>query len=147
MPSVAFHFNMPDKLGYACRLLRKALRQGVQVGVVGEDAQLAELDRTLWTFDPVDFVAHLRAGPDTPAAATGVAARTRLWLARQPRDLPHRAVLVNLGPDIPEGFEGFERVIELVEGGQADRLQGRQRWKHYQAAGCEIERHEVGTPA
>ena len=27
MTEVAFHFNAPDKLGYACRLLRKAVGQ------------------------------------------------------------------------------------------------------------------------
>ena len=34
MTDVAFHFNVPDKLGYACRLLRKAHAAGGSVGVV-----------------------------------------------------------------------------------------------------------------
>ena len=28
MTEVDFHFNAPDKLGYACRLLRKAVANG-----------------------------------------------------------------------------------------------------------------------
>ena len=31
MTEVAFHFNAPDKLGYACRLLRKAVGTGARV--------------------------------------------------------------------------------------------------------------------
>lgn len=143
MTAIAFHFNVPDKLNYACRLLRKAARQGAAVGVVGEAAQLAELDHALWVFDPVEFLPHVRAGGGR-AAPAHVAAHTRLWLADRAADLPHRAVLVNLGAQVPSGFEAFERVIELVDEGEADRLQARQRWKHYQGAGYEIERHEVG---
>ena len=26
MPDVSFHTNVPDRMGYACRLLRKAVR-------------------------------------------------------------------------------------------------------------------------
>jgi DNA polymerase III subunit chi len=143
MTAIAFHFNVPDKLGYACRLLRKAFRQGASVGVVGETAQLSELDRSLWTFDPVDFLPHARVG-DTGPPGGALATHTRVWLAARAADLPHRAVLVNLGPQVPSGFEAFERVIELVDEDEADRQRARQRWKHYQGAGYEIERHEVG---
>ena len=30
MTEVQFHFNVPDRLVYACRLLRKALRSGAR---------------------------------------------------------------------------------------------------------------------
>mgnify|MGYP005752138395 CR=1 FL=1 len=146
MAAIAFHFNMPDKLGYACRLLRKAVRQGVKVGVVGDERQLIELDRALWTFDPVDFVAHARVAEEGGSPPPHVAKRTPLWLARHAHALPHRSVLVNLGADVPEGFEAFERVIELVDTDERDRQRGRQRWKHYQGAGHPIERHEVAPP-
>ena len=44
MTEVAFHFNMPDKTRYLCRLLRKAVSQGAQVAVTGPDAAMDELD-------------------------------------------------------------------------------------------------------
>ena len=144
MTAIAFHFNIPDKLGYACRLLRKAVRQGVPVGVVGGERQLAELDRALWSFDPVDFVPHASIADGSPRVPAWVATRTRLWLARRAHDLPHRSVLVNIGVEVPDGHEAFERLIELVASDEDDRLAGRQRWKHYQGAGHPIERHEVG---
>ncbi|MBP7958348.1 MAG: DNA polymerase III subunit chi, partial [Ottowia sp.] len=56
MTDVAFHFNVPDKLGYACRLLRKAHAAGGSVGVVAAPVVLQELDARLWSFSALDFV-------------------------------------------------------------------------------------------
>ena len=59
MTRVSFHFNVPHRLGYACRLLRKATRQNARVTVTAPVATLAELDAALWTFDPTEFVPHV----------------------------------------------------------------------------------------
>ena len=40
MTEVTFHFNAPDKLGHACRLLRKAVASGAKVVVTGDSALL-----------------------------------------------------------------------------------------------------------
>jgi len=64
MTEIAFHFNAPDKLAYACRLLRKAVSSGAQVVVTGEPASLSALDTQLWTFAALEFVPHCRA--DSP---------------------------------------------------------------------------------
>ena len=77
MTDIAFHVNLADPEGYACRLLRKASASGAQVVVVGDPAQLRALDQALWTFSPADFVAHAVAGA-TPAP---VLARTPIVLA------------------------------------------------------------------
>lgn len=144
MTAIAFHFNMPDKLAYACRLLRKASRAGAQVGVVGSDADLAALDRALWVFDPVDFLPHARLPLPEGDVGRRLAVQTRLWLASDPTDLPHREVLVNLGDEVPAAFDAFGRLIELVGPGEEDRRLARLRWKHYQSRGYALERHEVG---
>jgi DNA polymerase III subunit chi len=56
-------------------------------------------------------------------------------------------VLVNLGDAVPDGFEGFERLIEVVTPDDADRQQARQRWKHYATRGYSITRHDLGGEA
>ena len=141
MTEVSFHFNVPDRLSYACRLLRKATRQGARVTVAAPPATLAQLDRALWTFDPLEFVPHVRVVP-------GVAVAPRLrdtpvWLVEQTADAAHRDVLLNLGLEPPGGFESFARVIEIVSTDADERSSGRERWKHYAARGYEIQRHEV----
>jgi DNA polymerase-3 subunit chi len=133
-----FHFNAPDKVGHACRLLRKAVGSGAKVMVTGEGGLLRELDAALWTFSPLEFVAHC-LGNAPPA----VLAASPVVLSQTARSGPHHEVLVNLGQAVPEGFERFERLIEVVTGDEEDRLQGRQRWKHYKDRGYAITTHDL----
>ncbi len=131
MTDIAFHVNLADPVAYACRLLRKASASGAQVVVVGEPVQLRELDQALWTFSPQDFVPHAVAG----AAPAPVLSRTPIVLAPEAGAAAHRQVLVNLGAEVPAGYEGFARLIELV-GTDPDALNGaRVRWKHYLGSG------------
>jgi len=143
MTEVAFHFNAPDKVGYACRLLRKAVGAGKKVVVTAEPGVLGELDLALWTFSALDFIPHCRDQGAPPA----VLAASPVVLADSARSAPHHEVLVNLGEGVPDGFEGFERLIEVVTGDEADRAQARQRWKHYAARGYAITRHDRAQEA
>ena len=140
MTDVAFHFNVPDKLGYACRLLRQAHAAGGSVGVVAAPVVLQELDARLWSFSALDFVPHCLA--DAPAA---IRVATPIVLAEGCAVLPRAAVLLNLGDQVPDGFERFARVIELVTGEDADRAQARQRWRHYAGRGLAIQRHDLAA--
>ena len=135
---VAFHFNVLDKAGYVCRLLRKAVAKGVRVAVTGEQSVLQQFDRDLWTFSAVDFVPHCLA-----SGAPAVLANSPVVLCALPQEAPHHEVLLNLGAGVPSGFERFDRLIEVVGVDDADRAQSRIRWKHYVDRGYAITRHEV----
>lgn len=143
MTEIAFHFNVPDRAAYACRLLRKAWRGRAEVGVVARAEVLDRLDQLLWTFDPLEFIPHARADTDAGARAA-LRSNTSIWLSEHSEALPHRAVLVNLGDDVPPGFERFARLIDVVSTEASERQAGRARWKHYADRGYAIERHEVG---
>lgn len=138
MTEVAFHFNAPDKLDYACRLLRKAVAAGARVMVTGRSETLRELDQALWTFAPLEFLPHCYGDVTETALAAAP-----LVLAESVRDAPHRQVLVNLGGAVPDGFEGFERLIEVVTADEGDRIDARSRWKHYADRGYAIQRHDL----
>jgi DNA polymerase-3 subunit chi len=136
---VAFHFNAPDKLAYACRLLRKAVGNGARVVVLGAPQDMTQLDTLLWSFAALEFVPHCRA--DAPAE---LLAHSPLVLASHlDVALPHQEVLVNLGQTMPEGFDAFTRVIEVVSLDEADRQQARQRWKRYTELGYSLVRHDL----
>ncbi len=141
MTEVAFHFNVPDKLGYACRLLRKAAGTGSKVVVTGEAELLRALDTELWTFSALEFIPHCHA--DTADAR--VLSASPIVLADAARAAPHQEVLVNLGGRIPDGFERFERLIEVVTQDDGDRQQARARWKHYADRGYAIKRHDLAA--
>jgi DNA polymerase-3 subunit chi len=143
MTEISFHFNVPDRTEYACRLLRKALRKGAQVVVTGAPPVLAELDRALWSFDPLEFVPHVMPRPGQALAPR--LRTTPVWLVADLAQAGHHDVLVNLHDDAPAGFESFVRVIEIVTPVEADRAAARQRWKHYATRGYAIEKHEVAA--
>ena len=142
MTGIDFHFNTPDKVNYACRLLRKAVAaRGAQVVVVGDAAVLDAIDLALWQLSPVDFIAHCSID-----AAAGVLARSPVVLAGQSTaQLPHRQVLLNLGAEVPSGFERFERLIDIVSDDPSDRQTARARWRHYADRGYAIVKHEFQT--
>ena len=140
MTEIAFHFNVPDKLLYSCRLLRKAYLSGAKVVVTGEPEVLAQLDQLLWSFSATEFVPHCRL-----TAEAGTLAATPVLLAESLTTLPHHGVLVNLGHGIPDQFERFERFIEVVTQDDDDRLAARSRWKHYADRGYTMKRHDLAA--
>ena len=141
MTEVAFHFNVPDKWDYVCRLLRKAAAKGSRVTVTGELATLRHVDGQLWSLSPTDFVPHC----DASTADRSTLDASPVVFCAAPELSPHHDVLLNLGTTIPAGFERFERLIEVVGGDDEDRLLSRQRWKHYQDRGYAIRRHDIAA--
>lgn len=126
MTRIDFHTNVPDKIAYACRLVRKAYAARNRIVLMTDDAgQLAALDQALWTFSGTDFLPHVASGdplaPDTPIvlACSDAAA------------LPHTDLLVNLSRRIPAIFTRFQRVIEVVSSEEDDAAAGRRRYTGY----------------
>lgn len=131
MTQVEFHSGVADPVGFACRLLRRAARQGVGVQVTAPAELLLRLDLALWTQDEQDFVPHVRM-PGAPAA---VARRTHIWLAKAALQGDAPRVLMNLGAPAPADLSVLERVIEIVEV-DADAVAGaRERWRAYASSG------------
>jgi len=146
MTEVEFHFNVGDKLAYSCRLLRKARAGGAKIMVTAEPNLLAQLDQMLWTFASTEFLPHCRGDADPATLAL-----TPIVLATSPTDPAFdgssHAVLVNLGQGVPDGFERFERFIELVGSAEDDRLSARQRWKHYKDRGYALKKFDLSSTA
>lgn len=138
MTEVAFHFNAPDPVAYGCRLLRKAVASGAKLVVIGSLPVLEQLDRALWTFSPIDFVPHCFLDSESYVVAASPVILSTTTLA-----LPHQQVLINLGQFVPDGFERFERVIEVVGMEDEDRQSARRRWKQYADQGYAITRHDL----
>lgn len=139
MTEVAFHFNAPDKLAYVCRLARKATRQNVRLVITASTQDLQRLDRMLWALGPTDFVAHCLENADGEMLQSSPVLLATKPLADGPREL-----LVNLADTVPQGFEQFARLVEVVsQSDQADRSRARERWRHYAAQGYGIARHDL----
>ena len=146
MTALEFHTGLPDPIDYACRMLRKAQRQGWRVLVIAPEATVAELDTLLWTFDNASFVPHVRL----PSAQ---AALTPIWLCTavpEGEGEDHGNVpplLINLGASIPEQPARFERLIELVGLDVDEAEAGRERWRAYKAQGFAVIHRKPGQNA
>jgi DNA polymerase III subunit chi len=143
MTEIAFHVNAPDKLDYACRLLRATQKKSAQVLVLGQMDALKSLSAKLWALSTTEFLPHCLAD-----AAPEVVVHSPIVLSVElPSSSPDSQVLLNLGAVLPAGFERFERLIELV-GQDSDDLQAaRTRWKHYKDRGYALSRYDVVSKA
>lgn len=141
MARIEFHFNAPALVAYTCRLLRKVHARGACAQVVGHSSTLAQLDQALWTFSQLDFLPHCQS-----SAEPSVLAASRVLLTPQVCQDWARQVLVNLGEGVPEGFESFERIIEVVSVDDLHRAQGRERWRQYSRLGHELIRFDLAQP-
>ena len=132
---VEFHSGVDDPVALACRLLRRAARQGVRVQVTAPAELLERLDLALWTHDEQDFVPHVRM----PGAPPGVAQRTHIWLAKTALQDGAPRVLMNLGASVPADVSALERVIEIVSTEPNAVTGGRERWRAYTALGLSLK--------
>ena len=140
MTTVAFHLQVPDKFAYACRLLRKAVAKGARLVVTADAPTLARLNQDLWTFSGVDFVPHCHdSAPDR------VVRRSPVVLAESPKASGQTMTLINLGHQIPTGFDGFGQVIEVIPMEDEDLRLARERWKYYAKAGYKPVMHDIGS--
>ncbi len=124
---------------YVCRLLRKAVLTSTPVVVTGATEQLRELDAALWFFSPTDFVPHCDSD-----AGSSLVKRSPVILSTSLKDRPMGHTLLNLDESIPDGFEQFGRVIEVVSLDETDKKWARMRWKRYTDLGLNLIRHDAG---
>ena len=126
MTRIDFHTNIPDKLGYACRLARKAYATGAKLVLLTEDAtEAARLNEALWSLSETDFLPHVLAG-DPLAAQTPI-----IVTNSDTAELPHGDMLVNLTRRAPANVDHFKRVFEIISTDPDDAAAGRKRYAAY----------------
>ncbi len=122
----------------ACRIAETVWRRGHRVHLHADSRESARrLDDLLWTWRDESFVPHSVCGADEAAGGAPV---TIGW-----GTLPGFAddVLLNLDSRVPDGFERFARVAEVVGGADSARAAGRERFRRYRALGCELKTHRL----
>lgn len=141
MTEVTFHLNANSKMDYCCRLIRKAYSNNANVVVKAPNDMLKLLDQALWSFSKTDFIPHAQTSPDSEYL--GLCPVILTDSIESLDKLPHHEVLLNLGEEVAQGYEKFERVIEIVGLEESDKVKARLRWRHYAQRGYPITKHEV----
>ena len=65
-------------------------------------------------------------------------------LTSDPSQSPHRDVLLNLGDTLPQDFDRYGKLVEVVSAhDEPDRVHARARWRHYAQQGYGLVRHDL----
>ncbi|MGS2721685.1 DNA polymerase III subunit chi [Paraglaciecola aestuariivivens] len=141
MPQVTFYLleqqaevlDMPQHFALACALSTRHYRNRQKVTVFCNNQQEAEkFDELLWQL-PVDaFVPHNLLG-EGPANGTAVEI---CWQA--PKQF-NRPVLINLSDQVPNFHARYKHIIDFVPAVEALKVQARERYKQFRAAGCQLD--------
>ena len=119
-----------------CELAKRGFAANLPILVLARDAAQAEaIDDLLWSFDPDDYLPHQIAGMDEGDDETPI------LIATPEMDVPARAMLINMRDAAPTG--SFDRVLEVVPADPSARGPLRERWKHYQALGFDVKKHDM----
>lgn len=138
MTRIEFHFNTSERLVYACRLLRKARAQDSRIAVTAAPGTLTQLSAQLWRLSDVAFLAHCTSH-DAPA----VQQMSPIAMGPDPLFWGFDDVLVNLGDEVPTGFDQFKRLIEIVSNDDHGRAQARLRWMHFKRLGYDLMQYDL----
>lgn len=122
---------------FAGRLADKARRLGHQVLIaVDSQDEAQKLDDFLWASPEDSFLPHrVLADDPTPATVVEIAQPTNLG--------KHRDVLINLSREVPEQFERFERLAEVVIQEPEVLKNTREHFSFYKSRGYPVRHQQL----
>lgn len=144
MTQVDFYILKGDsdeaRLQLACRIANKAMQRDHHVFInAGSAQQSKHLDDLLWTFSQGSFVPHRVVSEERGSDAMepvlighDIEPATQRW-----------QLMINLAHEVPAFFSRYERVAELVDGENARRAQGRERYRFYRDRGYPLKTHQM----
>ena len=125
--------QQPAHFALACLLATRSYRQKQKCLVFCENQQQAEqFDELLWQLPNDAFVPHNLTGEGPVGGAP-------VEICWQTPSQFNRPVLINLAETIPEFHQRFRQVIDFVPGNEQLKLQARERYKQYRAAGNQLD--------
>lgn len=139
MQKIDFHFNVPNRLHYACLVARTVYRRGLTLAIwTADSSRLKALDSLLWRFDDLAFLPHVDAA-DPRVNETPIRLSTRLTA------LEADVLLLlddALPPEWENAFDRFNRIIDVVSTEPDELAASRGRYRAYKAAGVELAAYD-----
>lgn len=128
------------RLHLVCKLAEKAVGARQKVFIYSDsEEQLEQLDRCLWDFRALSFVAHQWLPADHVSSSTD-SDPVHLSAGQPGND---RNLLINLAAEVPPFFSRFERTLEVVNEQSDVQSAGRQRYRFYQQRGYPLHHHKI----
>ena len=139
MQKIDFHFNVPDRLRYACLVARTVLRRGLTLALWSSDERrLRDLDSLLWRFNDLAFLPHV-------FTTSPLANETPILMSTDLSSLQGDVLLLlddHLPPSWQTDFERFNRIIDVVSTKPDELKLSRDRYRAYRAAGVELAAYD-----
>lgn len=139
--NVAFYILQdtdPDaRLSFACRLIEKAYKEKHRVYIHAPSQEVAhELDEFLWTYKDNSFVPHsLIEEKIEPAPPVQIGHSTT--------PAGSHTMLINLCDEVPDFFNRYRRIAEIIPNNEHEQALGRERYKRYRSHACELSTHKL----
>jgi DNA polymerase-3 subunit chi len=132
-----------QRWAFACRLTEKAYLRDLRVVIVNDSAADARvLDDMLWAFNERSFIPHqICLNEQAPDPAT------KVYLTALPAAAPAADLLVNLTDRLPQQWQRFARIAEIIDADEERRRLGRERFKSYRDLKVALETHQLGESA
>lgn len=124
-----------ERYRIACRIVEKAYQLNHRVHVHTDSAEVSgQLDELLWTFRDRSFIPH-EVEPETADDIPVTLGHG--WIPK------HCDVLVNLATAVPESFNRFKRIAEIINQDKQSRESGRTRYRFYRDSGYPLTHHVI----
>ena len=120
-----------------CKLAHKAFRLQHQIYILAASAEeAAHLDKLLWTFSAGTFIPHALLTQER---------RYEVPVLIGDQDPPEtwQDVLISLTATVPQWFERFQRVVDVVGPTETAKDRARERFRLYRDRGCTVQTHNV----
>lgn len=115
-----------------CRIIEKAYLKSHQIYVHCEDEKQAKtLDSLLWTFRDTSFIPH-----NLSDAPVFIGYNT-------PPPPVFCDIFINLAKIVPDFFNQFQRIIEVIPEIPESRGNARERYRFYREQHCELHSHHL----
>jgi len=132
-----------QRWAFACRLIEKAYLRDLRIVIASDTLEDAKvLDDLLWTFNDRSFVPHKICADERSLDPS-----TPVQLSALPLTVPSADLLVNLTARLPDRWERYHRVAEIIDGDEECRRLGRERFKWYRDLKVTLETHQLDDTA
>ena len=121
---------------FCCQLADKVVKMGNPVFVRTKNAaETRLLDDMMWTFSDSSFLAH-EVQSDTVDSDAPV-------IIGHNASAPTTYLLINLGGELQEDIERYERIAEIINDAPDVLQRGRARYSAYKKAAYPLHYHEI----
>ena len=143
MTQVTFYLldqNGQDAEHFTCRLVDKAWRAGIPLHIHTSHQQQSQLmDRLLWDWREDSFLPHgILDGSEKPD-------QFPITISHKAPSVPVKRLMINLNPDVPDFFDSFIRVCEIVVQNPDLKEVARGKFRAYKKAGITPETHNMAA--